>query len=78
MASPSIIQHQVKTLYHRIVQRILEETFHTQPDDLRGLTSSSLSHTELSCGVQLTFTRPNAIFGERKCMGVYVTCMCIV
>ncbi|CAI8021126.1 Probable E3 ubiquitin-protein ligase HERC1 [Geodia barretti] len=35
MASPSIIQHQVKTLYHRIVQRILEETFHTQPDDLR-------------------------------------------
>ena len=36
MASPSIIQHKVKTTSHLILKKILEETYHAEPEDLKG------------------------------------------
>ena len=43
MAAPSIIQHKVKTISQDILKRILEETFHAEPDDLRSMWECTVS-----------------------------------
>ena len=56
MASPSIIQHKVKTTSHLILKKILEETYHAEPQDLKGIYIHVHVHVcVMLCSIQAVF-----------------------